>query len=440
MINNERPMLPNRWQTYIGIMAESTEHKNQRWFSIYIPEFLPTHTGDVQPGFTEEDAKVNNVWTGKPVAEEGKMQNQLTPVEDGGPVKVSKTIRADYWGWNPYEDVPTMYRDMQVLVLNFANTDRWFWIPLERDRSYKTFEHIRFSANNIALTNKKPYEDLEPKDKTEIFKRNTALYKKDQEEDKDKETTYYIEIDTKYAKHVKIHTNHSDGEKFDYTFEINANKHFVEIHDECVDKSQPNNTIILESKPEDGVKGRIKLQNADNCTLLMNGQDMTINVPRNLKLEVGGDFFKEVQGNETTITKKDHHSTVEGKENVKVVGQTEHKYENNYREGVGINKEVNVQGQHQERQASRQTITGVATWESEGSWSVVTGQLLIKATNTFMQSKMAEFNYDALVVTAKSAMYFFGASILQISSSMLWYIPLHMVIPMIPIVTHTAIF
>ena len=440
MINNERLMLPNSWQTYIGIMAESTTKKNQRWFSIYVPEFLPTHTGDVQPDYKEEDATIQNVWPGKPVAEEGKMQNRLTGVQDGGPVKVTKTIRADYWGWNPYEDVPTMYRDMQVLVINFANLDRWFWIPLERDRSYKTFEHIRFSANNIALTNKNPYEDDAAKDKTEVYKRNTALYKDPTNENKDKETTYYLEIDTKYHKHVKIHTNHSDGELFDYTFEINAQDHKVEIHDECVDKSQPNNTIIMESKPDENTLGRIKLQNAANCTLLMDGEDMTINVPRNFKFIVGGDVHKTVFGNEMEQTFKDKEGTVYGHEKKEVRLDYEAKYKMNYREGVEMNKEVNVQGQHQERQASRQTFSGVASWMSQGSWSLGTEQLLIKADMTNMQYRIGQIDFTTLFLTAKSAVTIFGAHVLQISSSMLWYIPMHMVLPMIPIVTHTLIF
>lgn len=440
MINNESMMMPNRWQTYMGIMAESTTFKNQRWFSIYIPEFLPTHTGDVQPDFEEQDAKVQNVWPGKPVAEEGKMQNQLTPVEDGGKVKVTKTIRADYWGWNPSEDVPTMYRDMQVLVINFANLDRWFWIPLERDRSYKTFEHIRFSANNIALTNKNPYQDEQDKDKTEVYKRNTALYKDDTEENKDKETTYYLEIDTKYHKHVKIHTNHSDGEKFDYTFEIDTVNQFVEIHDEAVDKSQPNNTIILESKPDGKLKGRIKLQNAAGTTILLNDEDMDIHVPRNLKLEVGGDFHKRIQGNEIEETIKDHHSTVVGQESRTVDGQVNMKYGADVVEGIGGNKEVDICGQHQERQAARQTISGVATWESEGSWTLGTNMAIVKTQSFTMQSKTGIFNFDYLTVTAKKAVYLIGNSILQISSSMLWYIPMNMVLPMIPIVSHTAIF
>ncbi len=442
MINNEHLMMPNRWQTYIGIMAESTTKKNQRWFSIYVPEFLPTHTGDVQPDYEEEDAKVQNVWQGKPVAEDGKMQNQLTPVEDGGPVKVTKTIRADYWGWSPYEDVPTMYRDMQVLVINFANLDRWFWIPLERDRSYKTFEHIRFSASNIALTNKNKYQDEQDKDKTEIWKRNTSLSKDDKEENKDKETTYYLEIDTKYHKHVKIHTNHSDGEEFDYTFEIDAKNHKVEIHDECVDKSQPNNTIILESRPdpEEEVLGRIKLQNANGTTLLMNGVDMTIYVPRNLKLNVDGDFLKNVRGNEMEETLLDKNETIHGNSKRDIALDAETLYRQNYREGVAMNKEVNVQGQHQERQASRQTISGVATWASKGSWSLGTEQMLIKADITNMQCRFGQIDFTTLLLTAKTAMTLFGVHVLQISSSMLWYIPMHMVLPMVPIVTHTLIF
>lgn len=440
MINNESMLMPNRWQTYIGVMTESTTFKNQRWFGVYVPEFLPTHAGDVQPDYVEQDATVKNVWSGKPVAEEGKMRNLLTAVDDCGKVKVTKTIRADYWGWNPSEDVPTMYRGMQVLLINFANLDRWYWIPLERDRSYKTFEHIRFSANNIALTNKNAYQDAKDEDKTEIYKRNTALFKDDRIENENKETTYYLEIDTKYHKHVKIHTSHSDGEEFDYTFEIDTEKQFVEIHDKCVDGSQLNNTIILESRPDKDTKGRIKLQTAARTTFLLNGEDMEISVPRNLKIDVGGDFFKRVNGNELNSTRKDSHDLVFGNYKRQVKGETAFKYEGNVVEGVTKNKSVGIMGQHQEKQASRQTISGVASWESEGSWSLGTGSTKIKTDSMALDAKIGAFNIDHFTMHAKKALYVIGSFSMQIVSSMICYVPYHAYIPMIPVISHTLIF
>lgn len=437
MVNNDSMLMPTRWQTYIGIMTESTTFKNQRWFGVYIPEFMPKHAGDVQPDYKEEDVNLGNVWTGKPTPDESKARNILNPTSIDTKVKVTKTVRADYWGWNPSEDVPTMYRDMQVLVINFANLDRWYWIPLERDRSYKTFEHIRFSANNVAVTNKTKYQSKDNDDKTDVYVRNTALGNDGNE---DKETTYYLEIDTRYKKHVKIHTNHSDGELFDYTFEIDPQKHTIEIHDKCVDKSQPNNTIILESKPDSETKGRIKLQTAGGATFLLNGEDMSISVPRNLKIDVGGDFFKRVRGNEMNSAWKDSHDLIFGNYVKTVDGETQLKYRKSVAEGIAENKLVNIVGSHQEKQYSRQTISNYASWESVKTWNVGTESTTMKAKTFSLDSNSATLTLKSLTVYAKNVYCILGSLTGTVITRMLLYIPYHISIPMIPFITHTLIF
>ena len=127
-------------------------------------------------------------------------------------------------------------------------------------------------------------------------------------------------------------------------------------------------------------------------------------------------------------------------EKKKIIGNAETQYCSNYREGVMINKEVNILGQHQERQASRQTTSGVSSWISKGSWSIGTEQLLIKANTTNMQSNYATFIFTELFCSAKNAMHTFRTHALHIASSMTWYIPMNMILPMIPAITHTAIF
>ena len=425
MINTDLMLLPGRWQTYMGIMTESTATKNQRMFHVYVPELQPEVTGDVQPDFETKSAKIKNVWKGKPQAEEGKMRNILTPIEDGRDVHITKTVYADYWGFNPCEDVPTMYRDMQVVVLNYANLDKWYWIPLERDRSLKTFEHWRLSALDIAVTNKNPGIK-----KDDIGKRNESITD---------ENSYYIEIDTKYHKGIRMHTCCSDGEKWEYSIEIDPVKQFVEIHDKASDGSQPNNTIKIESKPNEQTKGRIIIQNASGTTVTLTGQDAVVNVPRNMQYIVGGDYQFEVNGNYSERIMGDRTSIVAQQESTEVLGNVNHKYKSNLEEVVFQNKRTCIEGQNEEIQGSRKTTSGTASWESATAFSLTTNLFMGQFQTAQLKTYFSKFESNITYVDIKMGTFRFITHVLQIASTMLWYIPMNVVIPKKPWPTHTLI-
>jgi len=225
--------MSDRWRVFIGYLAESTGYRNQRTFHIYVPEYLPTLTGDITPETSTHTVEVTNVMT-----------NQKESVN----VQTATTITAEYLGVLTSRTVPTMYKNQQVLVLNFATDDRFFWLPLERDDYMRTFEQIRFSALDQAITNKSRAvgDDVEGK-QAGITDDNS----------------YFLEIDTKYHKHILLSTSASDGEDWRYFFKIDTNSRSVEIWDQPVkDKSIPSNSIKLESQPMPGCRGRIKLENA----------------------------------------------------------------------------------------------------------------------------------------------------------------------------------
>lgn len=302
-------LVENQWQIYVGILVETTLKKNQRWFHVFIPELLPTKTGNV----TAEDGSFTI-----------SMFNENTNKSEETNVKITSTIYAEYFGITTGMDVPTMYRGMQVLVLNRMSTDKWYWIPLERDDCYKTFEHQRISCADVSTTNK-----------------NTKA-KRDDNEARDAgltdDNTYFFEIDTKYRKHVLLSTASSDGEAWRYFFKIDAEQHTVELWDNCVDGSQPNNTIKLESRPDPQTLGKITIQNASGNSIIMQGKDTIINVPRNLTINVGGDTLinrvgnltenigmnltRTVGMNESTINKGSV-NRITNKDNIEVVKQNQ---------------------------------------------------------------------------------------------------------------------
>lgn len=259
--------MSDRWRVFIGYLAESTGYRNQRTFHIYVPEYLPTLTGDITPETATHTVEVTNVMT-----------NQKESVN----VQTATTITAEYLGVLTSRTVPTMYKNQQVLVLNFATDDRFFWLPLERDDYMRTFEQIRFSALDQAITNKSAAigDDVEGK-QAGITDDNT----------------YFFEIDTKYHKHILLSTSATDGEDWRYFFKIDTNSRSVEIWDQSVkDKSIPSNSIKLESQPIPGCRGRIKLENASGTSITLEDKNMAIHVPKNLEFYVGGNLVTHVEG------------------------------------------------------------------------------------------------------------------------------------------------
>lgn len=271
----------DRWRMFVGYLAESTGYRNQRTFHVYIPEFLPTLTGDITPETATHKVDVENVIT--------KKKESLN-------VQTSTTITAEYFGFLVSRTVPTMYKNQQVLVLNFANTDKFYWIPLERDDCLRTFEQIRYSALDLAQTNKTKAigDDIEGK-QAGITDDNS----------------YFLEIDTKYHKHIKMQTAASDGEDFRYFFKMDANSKTVELYDKCIkEPGRPSNSIILESEPVPGVWGRIKIETAAGTSITMEHDCMKINVPKNLEIYVGNNLLSTVKGTTTAAFTKSVNTTL----------------------------------------------------------------------------------------------------------------------------------
>lgn len=344
-------LLKNQWQIYVGILVETTLTKNQRWFHVFVPEFLPLKTGDV----TAENGTTTV-----------SMFNQRTDKTEEITVDLSSTIYAEYFGITTGMDVPTMYRGMQVLVLNRITTDKWYWIPLERDDCFKTFEHQRISCADIAQTNKSDAV----RDDTEG--RDAGLTD---------DNTYYMEIDTKYRKHVMISTAASDGEAWRYFFKIDAEQHTVELWDNCVDGSQPNNTIKIESRPDPQTLGKITIQNASGNSIIMQGMDTIVNIPRNLTVNIGGDTLINQVGNVTNNIGMCFTKIIGGNESRTTVGSANRIIQANNVEVVKENQSVTIGKLHEEKQMTRST-------------TAVTGATL-NAPNYSMTSMTATFNIQA---------------------------------------------
>lgn len=344
------PKLPNKWSAYIGIMTETTTFRNQRWFHIYVPEMLPTITGDVTPESAIHKCSIKNIC------------NNQTEIAD---VKVTKTIHADYFGIDTSKSVPTMTKGQQVLVINFGNTDKYYWIPLERDDALRTFEHIRWSCADEAVTNKNPI------DGDDISGKKEGLTD---------DNTYFLELDTKYNKHILMSTSNSDGEAWRYFFKIDAVDHTVEIWDEPT-AGGPSNVIKLESLQHGNRAGggRITLQNAAGCSLVLDEKDVHLNVERHFIMKVKGNVITDINGNVATHILQNVSTMVDGTEVHQVT--MDHRYIDlanriteisiNEDKTVGKNRTLIVGKQHSETEETRVIMSlKTVSWIAAQSYSI----------------------------------------------------------------------
>lgn len=378
------------WLVYLGILADSTREWNQREFYIYVPELSPFHEGDVSPEYVNIPISIKNLATGSNECKD---------------IKVTKTIKADYFGVESSKSVPTMVKGQQVLVVNFGKTGKYYWIPLERDDYLKTFERIRWSCADVATTNKAIVED--PND---IKARKATLTD---------DNTYFFEIDTRDKKRIYMSTSASDGEPWRYYFRIDPVERSVTIWDEHVDKNDPNpqrqNTIKLESRPDPNIIGRITLQNASGTTFKLEDKNMIISVPKNLMIDVGGDFITNVKENMATTIGIDASTkignndalTIGNNRGVSIGNDDSLSVENNKQINVNKNYTVTTIGTFSETQNTRvsNTLTNcdwnTLTWKLNAVTSIDTTTITenIKTINTTMITQM--FTHTAINANIK---------------------------------------
>lgn len=370
----------SRWSCYVGILVDSTTYKNQRWFHIFCPELLPYKTEDVTIENTEHSINIENI---------------LTNTTESKTIKGTTTIYADYFGLDFSRDVPTMYRGMQVLVVNYGNNDKYYWLPMERDDYLRPFEHNRISCLDIAQTNKKQIDgdNIEEKDATITD-----------------DNSYYFEIDTKYNKQILMSTANSDGEAWRYFFKINANEHVVELWDQCSDGSQLNNLIKLESRPgmDSKNKGRITLQTAGGTEVVLNSEDLHIKVPRNMTLSVGGDLAVQVKGAVAKVVGKDYDETIKGTRRLALDGSLIEVIEKDHKQIIHQNKTVEVTYKYADTSQTKIVTNEIAMWRSN-TFTVETKELIsIKSPTTILDFGVTTLKFTTNKIVGTSAVVTFG--------------------------------
>jgi hypothetical protein len=177
----------SKWREYIGIASETVTTKNQIILHVICPEISPFLSGPIEPVTEKVKVTIENTAYGEASERE---------------ILVKNTIKAVYLGGTNHE-VPDIHIGEQVRVLNYLGSDTFYWIPIGRDDARRLTEHHRtYCANK-----KRPDDPL------------------------DDDHQYYVEIDTRYVKGVRIHTGTSNDETYAYDFNIDTTANTVTLKD-----------------------------------------------------------------------------------------------------------------------------------------------------------------------------------------------------------------
>ena len=210
-------MVESKWLKYLGYSLTEITSRNMTQLEVVCPEFTPLITGVPTTDVSMQHVELMNLATGAKYTKK---------------VGTTNVIVAEYWGSIINQDVPDVVQGEQVMLLNQAGMDTFYWYPIGRDLYKRINEHIRFSCANKAGDPTAPLTDS---------------------------NTYYAEIDTKYHKRVIISTSNSDGERYRYTFLIDSIANTVTLKDNI------GNELLIESDTP-----RVRLKNSNASFLDLN--------------------------------------------------------------------------------------------------------------------------------------------------------------------------
>ncbi len=234
------------WTIYLGTVLED-KPPFERTIKVHLQELLPFVAGEVSP----VDAK------------------NVVRADDGyaGQISTSNNIEAKYFdGFTNRRYPPDIRKNEQVLILNYADSDSYYWISLGRDDGLRKKERLNLSVADTPTVVDELTDD----------------------------NTWFIELDTLHEKKIRISTSNSDGEQFRYLLMIDAKNSKVIL---CDDN---NNEILIESNTP-----RIRLRNHDGTIIDMAQKNMALIVPEDLLIKVGRQAVFDIPALSFTNTSKD---------------------------------------------------------------------------------------------------------------------------------------
>ena len=207
-------MIHGGWSIYSGVVVED-RIATTKIIKVLVPELLPSYTGNIEDVTTIEEIEVKVI----------DKINKSEPTNKSISVKSSNVIIADYMDILPNILYPPFVKKGEdVIILQYKDEDKFYWLPLGFKRKLHTQEVFRLFVSNVP-------DNSEP-------------------EEPNSSNSYFIELDTLFKKRILVKTSKRDGEPYEYTFRLDASQSVAEIKDDN------GNSIVIDS-----LNRRVRLAN-----------------------------------------------------------------------------------------------------------------------------------------------------------------------------------
>lgn len=217
----------------LGLVAEDRQLKS-RVIKVFVKEMTPYATGGLKDNTKEEAFNL----TGS----DGEVIS--------GKTSTTNCVTAEYLDFFSNRTFPPdVVKGEQVIIVQFADTDIYYWFSAGRDDQLRRGEILRFAISDDMTV---------VKDLTD-------------------NNTYFIELDTKVEKRIRIKTSSSDGEAFVYNLTIDAKNSKIILGDDG------QNSIELHS-----LIPRIFMKNRNGTTADLNASNLSLIAPQDMLLRADG--------------------------------------------------------------------------------------------------------------------------------------------------------
>lgn len=227
-----------KYTVYLGKAAADLDTSGTT-LKVIVPELTPAAlSGTFAPGTTPTTVQMTNI-SGGAVS---------------GSVTTANHIIAVWEGTSNHAYPPSIKAGEQVQVVQYGDSDRYYWREMGRDRELRKLDHLRLEVSATPSAN--------------AAKSDT--------------NTYFIELDA-IGGVVQIKTSKTNGEPFAYCIKLDAKNGNLVISD---DTPGTPNRIYLDSGANGGVP-KIILNNAQLASISLIGPDIIINAPRDIMQTAG---------------------------------------------------------------------------------------------------------------------------------------------------------
>ena len=210
-------------KTYHGVAVEDKENESRKLL-VYSEELLPTYEGEIK--LVEQDNAIMYEWFSDHITTCNYIECTYNDDTANRPMP------------------PDVRKGEQVCIYNQADTNTWFWKSEGRNDAMRRTEIMRTDISGV-----------------------------DKIEDKTDDNTYFMEMDTREKKRIRMSTSNTNGEKARYLMEVNGAAGTIFLGDD------KENSIYLNTE-----RTFIGMCNKNKAQIQLDGDNIILAAPGDIRL------------------------------------------------------------------------------------------------------------------------------------------------------------